>query len=180
MTYPVAYLLYLAHFHMDHDYFECHEILEEYWKEETERKRDSVWVLLIQIAVACYHHRRCNFTGARKLLLKAQTRMKKNRKELIQLGIDAEQLSQLLSSRYQDILHQKKFRPFDLPLSNANVKEQYLKLAKQFSISSWEEIRYREYIVNRHTLRDRSSIIAKRMESLRKRQNSAAVIWNKL
>ncbi|AKP47653.1 MULTISPECIES: DUF309 domain-containing protein [Bacillus] len=179
MTYPVSYLLYLAHFHLDHDYFECHEILEEYWKNETQQKRDSVWVLLIQIAVSCYHHRRGNFKGAGKLLSKVQTQLKKNRKELFQLGIDPDRLSHLLLSRYQDILNQKEFRPFALPLNNPNVKNQYMQLARQFSISNWSDIRNRKYIVNRHSLRDRSSIIENRLKSLEKRHNSGAPAWKK-
>jgi predicted metal-dependent hydrolase len=179
LAYPVSYLLYLVHFHMDHDYFECHEILEEYWKNETKQKRDSVWVLLIQIAVACYHHRRGNFKGAGKLLLKAQTRLKNNRNELIQLGIDADQLSYLLLSRYQDISSQKEFRPFALPLNNFDVKNQYIQLAQQFCISNWNDIRDREYIIHRHSLRDRSSIIANRLKSLDKRRHSAAARWKK-
>lgn len=32
--YPAEYLEYLVYFHADRDYFECHEILEEYWKEQ--------------------------------------------------------------------------------------------------------------------------------------------------
>ena len=30
--YPTEYIQFLIHFHGDYDYFECHEILEEYWK----------------------------------------------------------------------------------------------------------------------------------------------------
>ncbi|MBE3568627.1 MAG: DUF309 domain-containing protein [Bacillales bacterium] len=162
---------------MDHDYFECHEILEEYWKNETNQEHDSVWVFLIQIAVLCYHHRRGNFKGAGKLLLKVQTRLKKNQKELFQLGIDADQLSHLLLSRYQDIINEKEFRPFALPLNNSNLKNQYIQLAKQFSISNWNDIRNREYIINRHSLRDRSSIIANRLKSLEKRRHLTASVW---
>lgn len=31
--YPTAYIKYLFHFHTDRDYFECHELLEEHWKQ---------------------------------------------------------------------------------------------------------------------------------------------------
>lgn len=30
--YPTEYIQFLIHFHGDYDYFECHEILEGYWK----------------------------------------------------------------------------------------------------------------------------------------------------
>lgn len=32
--YPEAYVAFLHEFHTTRDYFECHEILEEYWKED--------------------------------------------------------------------------------------------------------------------------------------------------
>ena len=31
--YPEAYTDYLCYFHGARDYFECHEVMEEYWKE---------------------------------------------------------------------------------------------------------------------------------------------------
>lgn len=33
-VYPEAYVAFLHEFHTTRDYFECHEILEEYWKED--------------------------------------------------------------------------------------------------------------------------------------------------
>ena len=71
MGYPKAYILYLVHFHGDRDYFECHEILEEHWKEMDPKDRMSHWVGLIQIAVAVYHERRENRQGAIRTLTKA-------------------------------------------------------------------------------------------------------------
>lgn len=52
--YPKAYIEYLVHFHSDRDYFECHEILEEHWKQDG---RNKGWLVLIQTAVAFYHYR---------------------------------------------------------------------------------------------------------------------------
>ena len=37
MVYPEAYIEYLMYFHGNRDYFECHEVLEEYWKEVSPR-----------------------------------------------------------------------------------------------------------------------------------------------
>ena len=71
LNYPEDYLSFLVHFHGTRDYFECHEILEEYWKETAPKERDSHWVGLIQIAVALYHERRGNKQGATRTLTKA-------------------------------------------------------------------------------------------------------------
>ncbi|MCD2486520.1 DUF309 domain-containing protein, partial [Staphylococcus aureus] len=50
--YPKAYIDYLVEFHATRDYFECHEILEEYWKEDPPKKRKRYWVGFIELAVA--------------------------------------------------------------------------------------------------------------------------------
>ncbi|WP_260405419.1 DUF309 domain-containing protein, partial [Paenibacillus sp. 598K] len=64
--YPDDYIQYLIEFHVTRDYFECHELLEEYWKEQPgDDPFYDTWVGLIQIAVSQYHHRRSNHRGAR-------------------------------------------------------------------------------------------------------------------
>ena len=42
--YPTEYIQFLIHFHGDYDYFECHEILEEYWKTKPRGNRDHYLV----------------------------------------------------------------------------------------------------------------------------------------
>ncbi len=66
--YPKAYVAFLHEFHTTRDYFECHEILEEFWKEDPPDQRKKYWVGLIQLAVALYHQRRGNGKGAKRLI----------------------------------------------------------------------------------------------------------------
>ncbi|WP_205628902.1 DUF309 domain-containing protein, partial [Acinetobacter baumannii] len=49
--YPEALIDYLVYFHADRDFFECHEVLEDYWKSLPKEERSLFWVGLIQIAV---------------------------------------------------------------------------------------------------------------------------------
>ncbi|WP_218197281.1 DUF309 domain-containing protein, partial [Pseudomonas sp. 2995-1] len=63
MNYPDAYIEYLIEFHGTRDYFECHEIMEEYWKKNKEKH----WHTLIQLAVAIYHERQHNYDGSLRL-----------------------------------------------------------------------------------------------------------------
>ena len=49
-AYPEAYIDFLVHFHGDRDWFECHERLEEYWKEHPDDPKSDTWVGLIQVA----------------------------------------------------------------------------------------------------------------------------------
>lgn len=73
MPYPEAYMEYLVHFHGSRDWFECHEIMEEHWKQESSNERKQQWLALVQIAVGLYHERRGNAAGATKLLSSALT-----------------------------------------------------------------------------------------------------------
>lgn len=52
VNYPQAYIEYLEYYHGARDYFECHEVLEEYWKENPSSPLSAAWVGLIQLAVA--------------------------------------------------------------------------------------------------------------------------------
>ena len=49
-----------------HRFFECHEVLEQLWRDTTGRPRDF-YKGLIQAAVACYHWSRGNLAGAHSL-----------------------------------------------------------------------------------------------------------------
>ncbi|MYL28620.1 MULTISPECIES: DUF309 domain-containing protein [Halobacillus] len=96
--YPALYLEYLAHFHGTRDYFECHEVLEEHWKNTTPRSRQSVWVLLIQTAVAMYHDRRGNQNGAATLLKRCINNLPSQRESLLHLGLDPAHLEKQLAA----------------------------------------------------------------------------------
>ena len=48
-------------------FFECHEIWEHLWMNESDADRAQVLKGLLQAAIAIHHFRRNNFEGARKL-----------------------------------------------------------------------------------------------------------------
>jgi len=100
--YPDAYLHYLMEYHATRDFFECHELLEEYWKEHPGDLRAEVWVGLIQLAVGHYHLRRGNYNGARKIYANALQRL--NPPALEALGIDGGKLLHALERRQEKLL----------------------------------------------------------------------------
>lgn len=172
--YPSAYVEFLLHFHTDRDYFECHEILEEYWKSLSPGKRTSTWVCLIQVAVALYHHRRGNFNGATKLLQNASSLAILNKAELHHLGIDVDSFTQLLQERIQAVLEKKTYHSMNLPLTDKNLLKQCQELASRRglifgSIGTPAD----DYLVHKHTLRDRNEVIMERNLSLiqKRKQN---------
>src|SRR5689334_19734509 len=112
--YPTEYIQFLIHFHGDYDYFECHEILEEYWKTKPRGNRDDYLVGLIQVAVSLYHQRRTNWNGATKMMKSAITILEKNSALLQRLGINQTQLLPLLNERVQSIQKKESFVPLFL------------------------------------------------------------------
>lgn len=172
MGYPEPYVSYLAHFHGDRDYFECHEVLEEYWKAVAPGARESHWVGLIQIAVSFYHYRRRNFTGALKTMKKAVSILEKKREEINKLGIDSLRLLSLLAETIDRIESQTPYQSRNLPVSDPVLRklcedrciEQGFKWCAKSALDNPE-------LVNRHALRDRTEVILERKHQLALRHN---------
>jgi uncharacterized protein len=68
-------------------FFECHEVLEDIWRDASEPEKNFVQAL-IQIAVAFHHHSRGNVRGARSLLVRAQHNLTGYSKEFGGLQLD--------------------------------------------------------------------------------------------
>lgn len=163
MNYPIDYIRYLAHFHGNRDYFECHEILEEYWKSLP--VREDIWVGLIQIAVGLYHHRRGNVAGAVKMLESSVNRLKPEKVE--HLGIAYEPLQKMLKERIQSIKNKEAYTDLNLPLSD----ESLIQLAQEECTKhdwGWQAPSGTDpSLIHRHTLRDRSDVIQQRENNLK-------------
>jgi uncharacterized protein len=63
--YHPLYIEFIYHFNIDRDYYECHEVMEEYWLSQGKNK---LLQALLQAAVGLYHFRNRNVNGAIKLM----------------------------------------------------------------------------------------------------------------
>ncbi|BAU28619.1 hypothetical protein DFP93_105147 [Aneurinibacillus soli] len=164
---PKALLDYLVYFHAERDYFECHEVLEEYWKSLSSEQNRDVWVGLIQIAVGLYHQRRGNITGAKKILAASLTRL--TPAELDWLGFAGDLLRDAIIERLHDIEAGLPYADLNLPLRP--------KLAAQCEMQCAMEGRHwlsptnfaDPFLIHKHKLRDRSAVIAERERRLSER-----------
>ncbi len=169
--YPKAYLDYLYHFHCDRDYFECHEVLEEYWKEKEAIDREIHWVGLIQIAVGLYHHRRENFNGALRMLQNASRIIGKESSAINALGLDSGRLLKLLDERIVCVTKQEPYVSMNLPIADPDLQLSCDALAKSASkVWGAPSDLLDGSLVNRHTLRDRSDVIEERRKQLELRR----------
>jgi predicted metal-dependent hydrolase len=171
--YPSEYIHFLAHFHGDRDYFECHELLEDYWKKTDPRNKDSVWVGFILLSVSAYHHRRSNFSGAERTLRKAIMILKLQSDSLTKLGINKVDFYHLLNRQISALQKGESYRSISLPICDPNLLEFAKKACEQKGFI-WENESdlTNNSLVHRHKLRDRSSIIDERNRSLKTRKSS--------
>lgn len=171
--YPDAYIQFLIHFHGDRDYFECHEILEEYWKEHTEGDKNSVWVGLIQLAVALYHHRRGNFRGAATMIKQCKKKITAFTPECRELSLDTKGLIDLISEIEGAILTESPYQSVILPLSDHSLIHHCQKecIRKGFTWGNESNLE-NTALVDRHKERDRSEVISLRQIALRNRTKS--------
>jgi hypothetical protein len=171
--YPREYIQFLAHFHGDRDYFECHELLEDYWKKTDSRNKDSIWVGLILLAVSTYHHRGGNFSGAKRTLKKAVKIFKLQDDSLTKLGLDKIHLDHFLKDRLSAIQKEKAYKSFELPICDPELIKLCKKACEQKGFL-WgiESDITNKALVHRHKLRDRTSIIQERYRSLEMRKGN--------
>ncbi|PFA24153.1 MULTISPECIES: DUF309 domain-containing protein [Bacillus cereus group] len=169
--YPTAYIQFLIHFHGDYDYFECHEVLEEYWKLKPRGERDNYWVGFIQIAVSLYHHRRLNWNGSMRMMKSAIAILQKEKKQVHKLGLDQQKLLTILQKQLQSIQRKEPFTPIFLPFSDPSLENTCLQLCTEKMIP-WKDLHSfpTDYIVHKHKLRDRRDVIVERNEQLQKRK----------
>ena len=166
--YPDAYIRYLIHFHTDRDYFECHEILEEHWKKDGYKK---VWVVLIQIAVALYHHRRGNGQGALRMMRKALSLLQKEQKAVRELGLDEQRLAKQLEHYIERIAQNKAYKSIELPVCDETLRKMCQAICDERGISWGKASDMSDvFLIHKHKLRDRSDVIAAREEKKKSKE----------
>ncbi|GIN60678.1 hypothetical protein J27TS8_06710 [Robertmurraya siralis] len=171
--YPQEYIEFLVHFHGDRDYFECHEILEEYWKKVDKNNKNSVLVGLILLAVSNYHHRRGNFSGAARTLKKSLMIIEQH--NLDALGLSKEELLILLKARLTHIQERKEYLSMRLPIKDSSLIEACKKSCQQKGVNWCEKSDLsNDEIVHRHLLRDRSEVMIERAQAIKLRQKKGS------
>ncbi|WP_270179113.1 DUF309 domain-containing protein [Alkalihalobacillus sp. CinArs1] len=169
--YPKAYIDYLVHFHGLRDYFECHEILEEHWKEDPRGERKPHWVGLIQIAVGLYHHRRGNVAGAKRMLTNAKKIALEERKALEQLSLEVDALIVKLTKQIELIEKNAPYESIDLPITSPKLLELCdARCTEVGCVYGSPSDLTNEYIVHKHTKRDRTEVLEERDQQIQIRK----------
>ncbi len=166
---PEAYVRFLAHYHGDRDFFECHELLEEYWKEHPSSPYRNEWVGLIQAAVGMYHYRRGNAAGAKKSFAGALRRY--NPERLRELGLDAERWTELLTTALHRAEIGAPYRDVDLPIDDESLLAKAKAACASFGADWGAPSRMEDLeLLHRHARRDRSDVIEARRQAFEARR----------
>ena len=158
------YIEYCTYFNGNRDYFECHEVLEAYWKEIAPGKRNHPLVGYIQVATGMYHWRRENYNGAERMLTKALNIFNSCEESPFLEKIQFNQFIEDISKSLQLIQQKCTFQPFELEITDEELKH----IVKQ-KINELPFVEH-DFIVHKHRLRDRSAIISARTKSLELKQ----------
>lgn len=181
----------MIYFNGERDYFECHEVLEEYWKAHPQSELSEAWVGLIQVAVGIYHQRRGNMIGAFKMLSSAVTKLIDE--DLARLGIDGKVFRDMLRNRVGELVKigwesfgkdggmdgikngkdgaKLKFKDMNIPLQDEALLEYCIDICAQKGVE-WGQPSdmQNNYLIHKHSRRDRSDVIAERQAELAKRK----------
>lgn len=171
--FPEPYIHYLYQFHCERDYFECHEILEEFWKKDPPARRKSIWVLLIQIAVAFYHYRRQNWNGAERMFQNSLRLMKEKATEIESLGIDYHSFIALIKETLEEVKRKEKYKSVNLPIKDEKLKEICFRYAREKG-KNWgaSSDLNNQFLLHKHKTRDRTDVILEREKQLEKKRRS--------
>lgn len=150
------FIRYCTYFNGNQDYFECHEVLEEYWKELAPGNKEHVLVGFVQLATAMYHWRRGNVKGAYRSLHKSQTLLMNNVSSPFYDNIDMRALYENMELIMQKITSEELFSPFQLIITNLQLQTMISKEIED--LPPMDDT----FLKDKHKLRDRTAIIAER------------------
>lgn len=171
--YATEFIDYLAYFHGPRDFFECHEALEEYWKQDNKEERKRHLVAFIQLAVSLYHYRINNYNGAAKLIPKVIETIQAEKQQVDQLGIDSNNLLAELKLLQQRIKSKSEYADFNIPIADEALLNKCIARAKELGYE-WQmpsDLNNLQ-LLYKHKLRDRSDVILERekQKQLRKKR----------
>ncbi|GKV65642.1 MULTISPECIES: DUF309 domain-containing protein [Sporosarcina] len=159
--YHPLFLQFIVYFNDNQDYFECHEVLEEYWKTQDGFSKDHPLTAYILLATGMYHWRRGNVTGASRTMNKASQRFRQIPAKF-DVYYDEVAVDEVLH-HIQNSLNRMQsgtcFTAFPLPVSPelqaaAETARPSLLLLPKNSAS----------VIHKHMQRDRSDILLQREE----------------
>ncbi|TAA72512.1 DUF309 domain-containing protein [Planococcus salinarum] len=156
------FIQYIIHFNSNEDYFECHEVGEEYWKDVAPKDKTHPLAGWIQMSVGMYHWRRSNFPGALRSFIRAKDKL--SDAGIWTEGFDGKILANQLSGSIEAVTARTAFTPYRLPV----VSEELAQAVRHHMAKNPSETLDAHFLMHKHRLRDRTSIINLREQKKRR------------
>ncbi|MFD1030905.1 DUF309 domain-containing protein [Metaplanococcus flavidus] len=156
------FIQYIIHFNFNEDYFECHEVGEEYWKNVAPKDKMHPLAGWIQLAVGMYHWRRSNFPGALRSFIRAKDKL--SDAGVWTEGFDSELLVEQLSASIQAVTERREFSAYRLPV----ISDELAQVVQEYMADNPGESLDAHFLMHKHRLRDRTSIINLREQKKRR------------
>ena len=155
------YIEFCTYFNGNQDYFECHEALEEYWKEIAPGEKKHPLVGYIQVATGLYHWRRGNLAGAERMLKNALRIFESEKVDPVFFEkVDFMRLLEDVQASIKKLENGAPFEGFKLIIVDAELQTKV-----RTAIETLPEVDD-AYLLNKHALRDRSEVILEREKNL--------------
>lgn len=164
--YNPLFVKFIVYFNENQDFFECHEVLEEYWKGFPDRTKEHPLVGYILLSTALYHWRRGNTIGAGRSLKKAISRLEDVSQEHpgFSEGINIDSLVKNSALAYQQIEKEKPFSTFRIEITSPEIQSLIDQIRPTMDLLPYGS----DDVIHKHMLRDRSDILIE--QEKRKRQ----------
>ncbi|CAM3059930.1 DUF309 domain-containing protein [Filibacter tadaridae] len=162
------FVKFIVYFNDNQDYFECHEVLEEYWKSLPDGDKTHPLTAYILLSTGMYHWRRGNIPGALRTLRNAEKKFHSisNLHSAFTEEIDFKRLLNNVQATIVSISSEGPFSSFLIAVTSQQLRqlveimEDSLPLLPEGS----------DAIIHKHMLRDREDILRLREEKKKGRQ----------
>ncbi|MDS9470784.1 DUF309 domain-containing protein [Sporosarcina pasteurii] len=166
--YHPYFVKFIVYFNKNQDFFECHEVLEEYWNTFPGRTKEHPLTGYILLSTGLYHWRRGNRIGALRTLKKAKDKFNIISERYIDYteGIDFPSLYSHVKKSIDEIEREQPFASFSISVTSPKLHalvEAEEPLMKLLPLES-------DAIIHKHILRDRTEIIRLRNEKKKGRR----------
>ncbi|GGA25342.1 DUF309 domain-containing protein [Psychrobacillus lasiicapitis] len=163
-TFHPNFVQFIKEFNGTKDYFECHELLEDYWKEVSQARKNHPLTAFILLSTSMYHWRRGNITGAIKTMNGSIKRFVETSPSVYYDTINYTKLMQDTTHSISLLKEKKAFQQFTIELMN----EQLERLVDALGITTEEDL---HFLTHKHMLRDRSEILIERERQKKRRDD---------
>ena len=147
------FVQFMVYFNNNQDYFECHEVLEEYWKSIPHSDKNHPLTAYILLATGMYHWRRDNLAGAIRTLRKAEKKIAAFPVEYVE-EINFQQLLANVQHSVELVEKGLPFESFSFLLTSPHLQTTVGLAQQSMPLLPFGS----EAVIHKHMLRDRSDI----------------------